>query len=408
MEGRDPAGAVAGGDERRLRRERRERARALRRRRLGGTVLIAAMAAVLGAAIGAVGGGEDDASTDAAAAVPSQCEGSTGADLRQLAGQRIVVRTDGTPDSDLLRRAERGEIAGVIVFPRVSLRGRPAFRASPSPDRGQAGEQPPLIVATDQEGGFVKRFPEAPPLRAPIELALAPDEGSARLEGRATGTFLLGLGINTNLAPVLDVPASSDAVISDRAFGESAQVVSSLGLAFADGLAKEGAMATAKHFPGLGRSVLNTDFAPSAITASRQELAQDLRPFEAAIADDIPLIMLAIASYPQIGAKGPAALERSIATRLLRTQLGYEGVSITDDLGAEAVAASFSEQEAAERAAAAGTDLLLFAGSSAPKVLETLQRSLRARSVGLRGGGGIVCAGGGVAGGACELRRSVS
>ncbi len=346
----------------------------MRRRRLGALLAVALAATLLGAVLGA---GSDDGSDAEGVSVPSQCEGDSAADLRELAAQRIVVRTDGTPDKDLLKRAQRGEIAGVIVFPdeggseaeiRRGLRGLQAASAE--------GEHPPLIVATDQEGGFVKRFAEAPPLRSPAELGLEPDSDAARLEGRATGTFLSGLGINTNLAPVLDVPLASGSVISDRTFGESVNVVTDLGLAFADGLSKEGVNATAKHFPGLGRSTLNTDFSPSAIGASRRELAEDLRPFEAAIAQDIPLIMISIASYPQLGAKDPAALERSISTRLLRTQLGFEGVSISDDLGAEAVAASHSEQEAAERAVAAGTDLLLFAGSAAPEVLRSLQRSL--------------------------------
>ena len=334
------------------------------------------MALAIGVAVGAGGDGDDEASPSASAP-PEQCSGTGRAGLRALAGQRIVVHTDGTPDASLLRSAERGEIAGVIVFPGPGdSEGRIRAGLRRLQAAASRGDEPPLLVSTDQEGGFVKRFPAGPPLRAPTELAIEPDAGDARLEGRATGDFLAGLGINTDLAPVLDVPSVPDSVIADRAFGEDAGQVSRLGLAFADGLARKNVLATAKHFPGLGRAVLNTDFSPSEVSASRRELSQDLLPFEGAIAQAVPLIMIASASYPELGAKGPAVLEPRIATRLLRTQLGFEGVSISDDLGAEAIAASYDEAEAAQRAAAAGTDLLLFARSGAPGVLERLQRSL--------------------------------
>jgi beta-N-acetylhexosaminidase len=346
----------------------------VRRRRLGALAIAAGLAAIAGAVVGA--GGDDESPPDAAAELPPQCAGSGPQALRALAGQRLVVRTDGTPDRELLRRAGAGEIAGAIVFPDVGEK-ESAIRAGLRRLQGAAasGGQPPLVVATDQEGGAVKRFPEAPPLRSPGELA-ALDASDARLEGVATGTFLSSLGINVNLAPVLDLPASSDSAIAFRAYGDDPRRTAELGLAFAAGLEKGGVAATAKHFPGLGRATLNTDFSPSEIDASRRELATDLRPFEQAIAHDIPLIMVGLASYPRIGAKGPAALEPSIATRLLRTQLGFEGVSITDDLEAEAVHALMDAPEAAELAAAAGTDLLLFARGAAPGVSERLARAL--------------------------------
>jgi len=346
----------------------------VRRRRLGALAALAALAAVGGAAVGA--GGEKDPG-EPATALPPACLGSDATAWGRLAGQRLIVRTDGTPDDTLLRRAKRGEIAGVIVFPSLGgseagiRRGLRRLQAA-----ARAGGQAPLIVSTDQEGGAVKRFPDGPPLLSPGQLAESGDRQDARLEGRATGNFLSELGINTDLAPVLDVPASSASVIATRAFGADVESAAELGLFFADGLTRQGVLATAKHFPGLGRATLNTDFSPSEVTATRREMARDLAPFEAAIADRLPLIMVALASYPELGAKGPAALERSIATRLLRTQLGFEGVSITDDLEAEAVAARYDATEAAQRAAAAGMDLLLFARGPAPGVLRRLERAL--------------------------------
>lgn len=334
----------------------------------------------MGAAVGS--GGEDGPQVSAADPIPAQCAGSDPKAARAMAGQRLVVRTDARPDSKLLRRARDGEIAGVIVFPDT---GEDADAVRAATKRLQAaaaeGGQPPLIVSTDQEGGIVKRFPEAPPQRAPSQLALDGDGQDAQLEGKATGTFLAGAGINVDLAPVLDVPTSTESVIYARAFGETAERVANLGLRFAAGLEKGGVLATAKHFPGLGRSVLNTDFAPSEVDASRRELRQDLRPFEQAIAQDVPLIMVGSASYPQLGGKGPAALDPKIVQGLLRERLGFEGVTISDDLQAGAIEASLTPPRAAIAAASAGTDLLLFAGDTAAGVLDPLAASISSGKV---------------------------
>lgn len=336
---------------------------------------MAVLAAVAGAIAG--GGGGEEALSARQATLPGRCLGSDGAAWRRLAGQRIVAPTDGTPDQALLRRAEAGEIAGVIVFPGVGLEQGEIRRGLKRLQEAAAkGGQPPLVVATDQEGGPVKRFINDPPLRAPYDLGRYGDPADARLEGQAAGSFLAGLGINVDLAPVLDVPATSDSVISFRSFGEDAETVTRLGLAFAAGLKQEGVMATAKHFPGIGRSVLNTDFSPSQIDATRRELSEDLRPFEAAIRKDIGLVMVGNASYPELSDKGPAVLSPRIVEGLLRERLGFEGVSISDDLQAGALSTTYDSAEAGERAARAGVDLLLFAGTLVPEVHERLTRAL--------------------------------
>ncbi|MEO8092349.1 MAG: glycoside hydrolase family 3 N-terminal domain-containing protein [bacterium] len=364
----------AAGRSRELRRAGR-RQQQVRRRRLGALGAVAALAAIAGAIAGS--GGEDGRRPGGAAPIPPQCSGSGPKAARRMAGQRIVVRTDASPDSKLLRRARAGEIAGVIVFPDT---GEDAEAVRAGVKRLQAaaaeGGQPSLVVSTDQEGGAVKRFLEAPPQRSPAQLALDGDGGDAQLEGKATGTFLAGLGINVDLAPVLDVPTSTESVVHSRAFGSTPERVANLGLRFAAGLEKGGVRATAKHFPGLGRSTINTDLGPSQIDASRRDLRQDLAPFEEAIAQGIPLIMVGTASYPELGAKAPAALDPAIVQGLLRDRLGFQGVAISDDLQAGAIDASYTSAEAAIAGAAAGMDLLLFAGDAAPGVLGPLAAAI--------------------------------
>src|SRR5262249_12099916 len=143
----------------------------------------------------------------------------------------------------------------------------------------RAGGQLPLLIAIDQEGGVVKRLPGPPTLAPPAMRSAA----VARAQGISTGRHLHSLDIGLDLAPVLGRPAPSRAFIAARAFPSSA---SSVG--FAQGLAAGGTAATAKHFPGLGRLLQDTDLHPGVVRASRAALARDLEPFRAAVKAGVP------------------------------------------------------------------------------------------------------------------------
>ena len=281
---------------------------------------------------------------------------------RSLIAQRLMVSMDGTATKDLVRQARRGEIGGVIVFPGL---GQPADDVGKQVARlaraAQRGGQPPLLVATDQEGGEIKRFPEGPPGPSPAELGASGKPAAARKAGRETGRYLDGLGINVDLAPVLDVPTSDLSFMASRAFAREANTVGKVGVAFARGLERGGVVPTAKHFPGLGRAVANTDLGRSEIDASKDDLDQDLIPFRDAIAAGLPMIMVGSAVYTALDPDAPAALSQKVVDGLLRDQLGFEGVVISDDLQAGAVQEAADESEAAVDAAGAGIDVLLFA-----------------------------------------------
>jgi beta-N-acetylhexosaminidase len=177
---------------------------------------------------------------------------------------------------------------------------------------------------------------------------------------------------------VLDLPSSTESFIASRTFGSDPEQVSGTGTAFADGLQRQGVAATAKHFPGLGAAVVNTDEAPSTIDASRAELADGLEPFRAAIQRQVALTMVSNATYAAYDESRPASQSRRVIEGLLRRKLGFEGVVITDDLGAGALAgAGIGEAEAAVGAAAAGADLLLFALSDGSQARAALLRALR-------------------------------
>jgi beta-N-acetylhexosaminidase len=287
--------------------------------------------------------------------------------LETLVGQRLMVRMDARATPTLLRAARDGELGGVIVFPPSGADSEAIAREIERLQQAaREARQPPLLIATDQEGGVVKRFPAGPPAESPPALGQA-GAATARAAGEETGSYLVALEINADLAPVLDVAWEPESAVASRAFGPDAETVSEAGVAFAEGLGSAGAVATAKHFPGLGRATANTDLAPVSVSAARIDLERDLEPFQAAIDAAVPMIMLSNATYPALDPDAPATWSRRIVSGLLRDELGFDGVVITDDLGAGAVTAEAAPERAAVRAAEAGADVLLLANQTSPE-----------------------------------------
>ena len=182
----------------------------------------------------------------------------------------------------------------------------------------------------------MKRLKQGPPDVSPADLGKSGDENQSKDQGQKTGSYLTGLGVNVDLAPVLDVskPQTADSIKS-RTFGSDPRWSRRWAVAFAEGLQDGGAVATAKHFPGLGRATVNTDDRPTSIAATSDELQADLEPFKAAIAAGVKMVMVSTASYPTLGAKKPAAFSPTIVKNILRGQFGFDGVVITDDLEGE-------------------------------------------------------------------------
>lgn len=183
----------------------------------------------------------------------------------------------------------------------------------------------------------------------------------SREQGRSTAINLRGVGVNVDLAPVLDVARPGGTIAATgRGFGSSVATVEETAVPFAVGLQGQGVAATAKHFPGLGAAAENTDFAVQRIDLPKRTLlAVDERPYRAFVAAGGEMVMVSSAIYPAFSPK-PAAFARSIATGELRRRLGFAGVSITDALESAAVRDFGGPGVAARAATAAGTDLLLF------------------------------------------------
>jgi beta-N-acetylhexosaminidase len=295
---------------------------------------------------------------DGAAATPT---------LRQLIGQKLMVRMGGTkPSTKLLRRVRRGEVGGVVLLG-SNVRSRTQLRQLTQRLQRAAreGGQPPLLIAIDQEGGDVRRVPWAPPTRTVPSMGATRDTRVAFRQGRATGLALHAVGINTDLAPVADIPRSRTSFMyrQGRVFSFDAAVTTRLADAFARGLAAGGVLATMKHFPGIGLVRRNTDRSAGVVRASRSTLDTDLRPYRRAIGNGVPLIMLSNATYTAFDPAAAAGWSRAVAVDLLRDELGFEGISLTDSLDGTAHARGVSAGDLAVRAVGAGVDMVLLTGS---------------------------------------------
>ena len=294
----------------------------------------------------------------------------------QLAGQRVIYSYTGlTPPASLLSRISHGEAAGVIFFGgnisseaqiRRVIKTLEAADASPhNPVRA------PLLLMTDQEGGEVRRLPGAP-AKSEKQIGQAAHPGAAATAaGAGAGANLLGVGMNVNLAPVLDVYRRAGDFDDQfqRSYSRNPHVVSRLGADFIRAQQKTGVAATAKHFPGLGAATASEDTDTGPVTLNHPAATirrVDEFPYRAAIAAGVKFVMVSWAVYPSLDPKRPAGLSPIVVGRELRTRLGFTGVTITDALEAGALKAFGTFANSAVLAASAGMDLILCAdGSSA-------------------------------------------
>ena len=288
---------------------------------------------------------------------------------QQMAGQRVIYSYGGLqPPATLLRLIRHGEVGGVIFFgPNVSSVPQLAHVIA---ELDQANASPlnpvraPLLLMTDQEGGLVRRLPGAPLLSERQIGESADPAAAAASAGSSAGLNLRGVGINVNLAPVLDVyrqPGDFDDQFQ-RSYSMNPAVVAELGAGFISAQQGEGVAATAKHFPGLGAAAQqqDTDLRPVTLTVPLATLrAVDELPYRAAITAGVQLVMVSWAVYPALDPGRPAGLSPAIVGGELRQRLGFTGVTITDALEAGSLRAYGTFGHRALLAAEAGMDLIL-------------------------------------------------
>jgi beta-N-acetylhexosaminidase len=300
------------------------------------------------------------------------------------AGQVLWVGFDGAAaPADLLERIARGHVGAVVLFARNLATTAPVAGAvgtspsSPEIDLARVaelvrslhgagiGDCRPL-VAIDQEGGRVQRI-RAPATNWPPMLGLSRIEDRreanrlAFLIGDALGSELAALGIDVDFAPVLDVHTNPDnPIIGDRAFACEPERAAELALAFSRGLARARILSCGKHFPGHGDTAVDSHLELPRIDHPRDRLDRiELLPFHRAAEVKLPMIMTAHVVFAAVDAERPATLSPAVIQGVLRNQLGYSGVVVSDDLDMKAIRNHYEAGEAAVAAVAAGCDALL-------------------------------------------------
>jgi beta-N-acetylhexosaminidase len=279
-------------------------------------------------------------------------------------GERFMVGFTGlTASTDVKRLIRDYAVSNVILFKRnVDAPEQLAdlVRELQAAARA-AGHGMPLLIAVDQEGGRVARlrapWTEWPPLRAVGRLG---SEDYARKMGEALAAELLACGIRCDFAPVMDVDTNpKNPVIGDRSFGDDPEQVARLGAAMIEGLQNGGVAASAKHFPGHGDTDVDSHLDLPAVEHAMSRLEEvELRPFRAAVKAGVATVMTAHVLVRELDDKLPATLSPRVVKRLLREEMKYDGVIVSDDLEMKAVAKHWPPREAAVLAAKAGCDLL--------------------------------------------------
>jgi beta-glucosidase-like glycosyl hydrolase len=232
----------------------------------------------------------------------------------------------------------------------------------------------PLLVASDLERGAGQQFRGATPLPPAAAFGALDDEEATGRAGELTAREARALGVNWVYAPVADVDLEPEnPIIGVRAFGSDPDLVSRHVSAWVRGCARGGALSCVKHFPGHGRTVGDSHIEQPAVDAARDLLEADLAPFRAAAAAGVDSLMTAHVLYPALDPRIPATLSRPILHDLLRGDLGYRGLVVTDALIMEGLTEGTDEAAASVRALAAGCDVLLY-----PQDLDGLARALDA------------------------------
>ena len=324
----------------------------------------------LAAAAQRVQGNPAQATAAQQAAVRAQHQVISHLSARQQAGQRVIYSYNGlTAPAWLLSDIRQGVVGGVIFFsfnissePQIAGVIKQLTNANANPQN--PAHMFPLLLMTDQEGGAVRRLPGAP-LQSEAQIGASGNPAAAAATaGSSAAANLRGVGMNVNLAPVLDVfrqPGDFDDQFQ-RSYSMNPQVAGQAGAAFVTAQQAGGVAATVKHFPGLGAAgrTQDTDDAPVRIGLSASTLRRvDEAPYKAAVKAGVKLAMVSWANYPALGTRLPAALAPSIVQGELRDRVGFSGVTITDALGAGALGAYGTLQNRTLLAARAGMDALL-------------------------------------------------
>jgi len=301
-------------------------------------------------------------------------------DMRRHAGQLAIVGFGGySIPPDLRALAREFDLGGVVLFARNVE--APEQVSEVSRDVQALANELPLWVSTDQEGGRVARLKRSftvwPPM---MTLGRSGDERLAERFARALAAELRAVGISWDFAPVLDIHTNRDnPVIGDRALSERADEVARLGSVIIRTLQAEGIAACGKHFPGHGDTSVDSHHELPVVDHPPDRIERvELVPFKAAIEANVASVMTAHVLIPALDDQQPATLSPRIIDGMLKRELGYQGLVVTDDLSMKAISATYGTPEAVVAALAAGCDAVLLCGQDQGAQIEAIEAVIHA------------------------------
>lgn len=278
-------------------------------------------------------------------------------------GQLIISGFEGTEiNSDVQKLISEYKIGGFILFSR-NIKDTYQTRSLLNGLKNEnSNNDHPLFLSIDEEGGRVSRLP-----KDYIKLPTAMDIGNKNKEeisynlGQILGKRVKSLGFNVDFAPILDIYSNpKNTVIGDRAFGSTVQRVVDNGLNVIEGIRSVNIIPAAKHFPGHGDTLIDSHLSLPKVEKTLEELKSfELKPFNEAIKKDVEMIMIAHILYPNIDEKYPSSMSNKIIGEVLRKDLGYKGVVVSDDMTMGAIRENYSIEEASLEFLKAGGDIAL-------------------------------------------------
>ncbi len=283
--------------------------------------------------------------------------------LAEKVGQLLVIGVNGTAFSDEMDNLIRNyHVGGVIIMGRnISTTAELLHLINDSKQANETNKIS-LFMSVDEEGGRVSRLPAGiPKLPASAQISKQNDETLSYRAGTYLAEVLLEFGYNMNFAPVLDINSNPEnPVIGDRSLGADPELVAKLGVASMHGMTDNGVISVVKHFPGHGDTVVDSHKALPKVETTLERLRNiELVPFQQAIDEGADAVMVAHILFPALDPDYPSSMSKSIITDLLRNDMQFNGVVITDDLTMGAIANDYTIPEAAVQSFVAGSDLLL-------------------------------------------------
>lgn len=307
--------------------------------------------------------------------------------LEQKLGQMIVAGIDGTKIDDQAKSLIADQFIGGFILYKPNIESveqttkllndlKAANRSNPAP----------LLLSVDQEGGRVNRMPASlVAVPASRDIAKSGDSGKARSIGAAIADEVRSIGFNVNFAPVLDIDSNpKNPVIGNRSFGPTADVVTDFGLEEMAGLRSKQVIPVVKHFPGHGDTSVDSHLELPVVEKTADQLRKlELVPFAKAIQSGADMVMVAHILLPQLDPDRPSSLSPKVITDLLRGELGFKGVVITDDMTMGAILKHFDLGQAAVQSVKAGSDIVLVAHeyAQAKKALAALKQAVQSGDI---------------------------